>query len=170
MTLLQQINRIARHPITLLLIRVVVGGIFIAFAIAKVFEPREDFYAIVANYQMLPNALIPVFANVVILAELVAGIMFLIGLFPRWSGYAMLGLLTMFMIAIAQTLVRGISLADCGCSGSFISIGEGQWEVLFRDGVMFIGVVWVLYTKSTALTIDRWLDRSIAKPATPPQS
>lgn len=159
MMLLQQLNKFFRHPAVLLTIRILVGGVFIVFAVAKAFEPKEDFYSVIATYQMLPNGLIPYFGMALIIAELIAALGFILGFYLRWSGYALLGLLVMFMIAIAQTMFRGIPLTNCGCSGAVISLGESASQVLVRDAAMLVGVVWVLLSRSRAWTLDLWLER-----------
>jgi uncharacterized membrane protein YphA (DoxX/SURF4 family) len=153
----QRVNKLFHHPVLLLAIRISVGGIFLAFGISKVIEPREEFFAVIATYDMLPTSLIPIFGTILLFAEIIAGLLFLFGVYTRWSAYAIAGLLLMFMGAISQTLIRGIPLDDCGCSGSLIRLGETPTEVLLRDAIMLVGVVWFLYAHSDAWTIDRLL-------------
>lgn len=159
MPLLQKLNKILRHPAFLLAIRLGVGGIFIAFGVVKAIEPHADFFTVIAGYELLPSAIIPLFGTVLIVAEIIIGVMFVLGIYMRWTTYAVLTLLLMFMTAIAQTMLRGIPLENCGCSGTLINLGETAQQVLFRDGLLIAGVLWVWHVGSQALTLDRWFDR-----------
>jgi len=156
MPLLQKISQLCKHPLLLLAIRLGVGGIFIAFGVVKAIEPHEEFFSIIATYDVLPPDLVPLFGVVLIAAEIIVGFMFVTGLYMRYATYAILLLLVMFMVAIVQTMVRGIPLENCGCSGSLINLGESAQQVLFRDGILLVGALWVLYVGGGKFTIDRW--------------
>lgn len=164
MKLLQTVGKAIRqfgeHPAVLLIIRVAVGGIFFLFGVVKAIEPKEEFYASVAEYQLIPDALIPAFGQAVIYAEIVFGLLLLLGLFRKVSAMAVTGLLVMFIIAIAQTGLRGIELVNCGCSGSALHIGETANEVIGRDAIMLAAMTWYLFvekaTRAKAWTADRF--------------
>lgn len=149
----KQLNNFAQHPLVFLLIRIVVGGVFLLFGVIKIIEDHEIFYQSIRDYQMLPEAFIPVFGTVLPWIEVVLALFFLVGLFARLSAFGLLGLLLMFMIAITQAVLRGLELSDCGCSGSRIRLGESPEEVLLRDGILLIGVLWFLWKKRAA---QRW--------------
>lgn len=157
------LKRLGEHPAVLLAIRVFVGGIFFLFGVVKAIEPKEEFYASVAEYQMIPSALIPTFGTIVIYAEIVFGLLLILGLFRKWSAIAVTGMLVMFIIAIAQTGVRGIELVNCGCSGSAFHIGETANEVISRDAFFLLLMVWYLAveakTRTTAWTADRFFSK-----------
>lgn len=158
-----QLRRIGEHPAVLLAIRLIVGGVFFLFGVLKAIAPKEEFYASVAEYQLLPDALIPTFSHVVIYAEIVFGLLLIVGLFRKWSAIVVTGLLIMFVIAIAQTGVRGIELVNCGCSGSAIKLGESASEVIARDALMLVLMAWYLFveksTQATAWTADRFFSK-----------
>lgn len=157
---METVRRIGEHPAVLLAIRVFVGGIFLLFGIVKALEPKEEFFASIAEYQMIPAALIPTFGTIVIYLELIFGLLLVLGLFRKWSAMIVTALLTMFIIAIAQTGLRGIELVNCGCSGSAFHIGETANEVIIRDAGMLLLMVWYLLveakTRTTAWTADRF--------------
>lgn len=152
---LQQVNNVLRHPALLLAIRLSVGGIFVAFGIVKLIEPHEEFFSVIATYDILPGTLVPIFGTILMAVEVIVGLAFIVGLYVRWSGYAIAGLLLLFMIALVQTSVRGIPLEDCGCSGSLINLGESVSAVLWRDAAMLATVAWFLHVRSNAWTVDR---------------
>lgn len=142
-------------------IRFLVGGIFIAFGLSKAIEPQQGFYASIRAYEMIPGALVPLFATTVLILEIVFGLCLMVGIYTRYSKIGLLVLLVMFMIAIAQAMLRGIYLADCGCSGSLINIGDTPTQVLTRDAVLFVLLLWsTIADKKNRYTLDRLLHAS----------
>lgn len=156
---MNKIKKLLTHPLLLTLIRVGVGGIFLVFGFVKAIEPLKIFYESVASYKMVPDVLIEPFGLLVLAAEIVFGLFLTVGLFTKWSNRAILTLLVMFIIAIAQAMARGLDLPDCGCSGSAISLGESPVEVITRDSVMLVGVAWLAITKKYGWTLDQFLSR-----------
>lgn len=147
------------HPLFLTVIRVGVGGIFLLFGFVKAIEPLSIFYESIAAYQMVPSVLIEPFGLIVLAVEIVAGIFLTVGLFTKWSNRVIIALLVMFIIAIGQAMIRGLYLPDCGCSGSMISLGESPAEVILRDLLMLVGLLWIEVQKRYGWTIDRLLSK-----------
>ena len=144
------------------LIRWGVGGIFLLFSISKLLSPLSEFKADIAAYSIIPTSLLGLFGMIVICCEIVGAVGLIIGLFTRASIIGISGLLVMFVIAITQALLRGIVLADCGCSGSVAWLkvfGESPGQVLLRDGIMLVGLIALLMTGRYGWTIDGWLAR-----------
>lgn len=137
-------NKYLTHPLVFLVIRLITGGIFVLFGLAKALEPQASFYASIRAYNMLPDSIVPFFATCVLIAEIVCGLGVVLGLYARYSAYGLLILLVMFIIAITQAMVRGIYLPDCGCSGSWLKLGDTPVEVLVRDVCMALSIVWYL--------------------------
>jgi uncharacterized membrane protein YphA (DoxX/SURF4 family) len=112
----------------LALCRLAVGGLFL-YAAASKLPDMGKFAVDVANYRLLPAALVPATAAVVIGLELVAGLALVLGVWARPAAVALSGLLAVFTLGIAQALARGIDL-KCGCFG-----GEqaATWWTVLRD-------------------------------------
>jgi uncharacterized membrane protein YphA (DoxX/SURF4 family) len=96
-----------------LVLRVFLGAVFVFSALDKVADP-EKFAIAVRGYKMLPVPVTNMFALVLAWAEMLSGIMLVLGLFTRKAAAAVLLLLVMFIVAIASTMVRGM-VVDCGC-------------------------------------------------------
>lgn len=144
----------------LFLVRAVVGGVFLAFGIAKAIEPREEMYMAVNNYQLIPFEWIPPLANILIGMEILVGLFLLLGLFNYWTTLVAGGLLIMFILFILQALARGLDLPDCGCSGSLIQLGESPQQVLWRDIAMLIGLAWYFIRRNAVpWTMDSLLQK-----------
>jgi putative oxidoreductase len=114
--------------IVLALCRLAVGALFLYAASTKV-PDMAKFAEEVANYRLLPAALVPVVAAVVIGLEIVAGLALVSGIAARPAAVAVSGLLVVFTVGIAQALARGIDLR-CGCFGTEEA---ATWWTVVRD-------------------------------------
>jgi uncharacterized membrane protein YphA (DoxX/SURF4 family) len=119
--------------------RVLVGGIFIWAAVSKISDPRS-FGEDIANYQMLPPALVPWLAAAVPGIELVAGGLLVLGVWSRAAATVITGLLLVFIAALSQALLRGINL-KCGCFGG---ADLATWGTVGRDLVILLPALAVL--------------------------
>ncbi|HEY7983669.1 MAG TPA: MauE/DoxX family redox-associated membrane protein [Ktedonobacterales bacterium] len=149
-----------RGPYPTLVSRAVVGGIFLLTGILKALDVA-GFERSIQAYQMVPGGLVPIMANGLPWLEIVVGAYVLAGLYRRWSALAAGALLVIFIIAMGQALVRGLTL-QCGCFGTALGGAALREEVnlgsILRDGV------WLLLAAHLAFvpgiwTADDWLAR-----------
>lgn len=159
MKLWSTLNNFAAHPFVLLVIRGVIGGIFLLFGISKALAPHASFYQSVRDYQLLPESVIPIFATAVVAVEIIAGLFLIVGIFTRTAAQSITALLVLFLIAITQAQARGIYLADCGCSSGLIQLGDSPQQVLIRDGIMLLAMLWFCLKNKNRWTLDRLLER-----------
>lgn len=147
--------RSLRHPAFLLLLRLVVGGIFLWSSLDKITHPFE-FSRAVHAYQILPLPLVNPFSILLAWLELVAGVLLVLGLLPRGAALVTSGMTATFLVAIALVLLRGIEI-DCGC---FQAEGGGQvdWNLWLRDWLLLAGTFWLLLWEDGRTTgLQRWL-------------
>ncbi len=109
--------KVFKNRLFLLLLRLVVGGVFIWAAITKIADPLS-FAQDVRNYRLVGLSLSFVTAIILPWVELIAGIFLIIGIFPRSGALLISGLLVFFIILVAVTMLRGIDV-ECGCFGTF---------------------------------------------------
>jgi hypothetical protein len=98
---------------------VIALGIAILFATAVGHKLRDwkGFQATVANYGLLPGAVVPMAAAVVMALECSA-VLFILLIETRSLGALLsAGLLGSYALAMAINLVRGRDILDCGCLG-----------------------------------------------------
>jgi uncharacterized membrane protein YphA (DoxX/SURF4 family) len=121
--------------------RLALGFIFLYAAVTKV-PDMATFAQDLANYRMMPAALVPWTAAAVVGIEIVVGLALVSGLFLRPAALVASGMLVVFIAGLSQALLRGIDL-KCGCFG-----GEdaATWWTVVRDvGMLLPAVGLVLY-------------------------
>ena len=120
----------------LLIIRIILGFIFIYAGAEKISDP-EEFAISISNYRLLPTAAINFFAIILPWIELVAGILLIFGIAVKENSSILFSMLLVFTIAIVISLFRGLSI-DCGCFGKGTQIGLYK---LGENTLMIIGTI-----------------------------
>lgn len=133
----------------LLALRLFCGGLFLVAAWDKILHPAA-FSDTVLNYHLLPRELVNVFSLWLPWLELVVGLLLIAGIWARASATLMTAMMLMFLVAIAQAVIRGIDI-HCGC---FTQGGEANspvsiWTIL-RD---------LSFLAATAATV--WLETDV---------
>jgi uncharacterized membrane protein YphA (DoxX/SURF4 family) len=128
-------------------LRLVVGGIFVYAGVVKILDPAQ-FANDVANYRLLPSALVNFVAITLPWVETVAGILMVMGFWLPGSALVITGLMGIFLIAIGQALARGLDIS-CGCFGT-IEAGKMDAMTLVRDVALFFFAAWLLWRASAA--------------------
>jgi putative oxidoreductase len=120
----------------LVVLRVGLGALLLYAAGTKIPDVAA-FAESVANYRLVPPALVPGVAAAVIGVELVAGALLVVGRYTRAAALVASALLAVFTAGVAQALLRGIDLR-CGCFG-----GEepATWLTVLRDFAMLAAAV-----------------------------
>ena len=93
--------------------RIVVGLVFLLYGLDKIAHP-DDFARAIANYRLLPEALVNFVAVTLPWVECVCGLLMLAGQWVRSSALVSAFLLGVFVVAVSITLARGLDIA-CGC-------------------------------------------------------
>ncbi|NTV97776.1 MAG: DoxX family membrane protein [Chlorobiaceae bacterium] len=121
-------------------LRLLLGALFILSGAEKLLDLKY-FGLVIAEYQLLPEFLIPAIALAVAITELACGIMLLLDLFSRVASSVMLCMLAIFTAAMTNNAIRGLD-HDCGCF-EFLSQWYGLKEEIgigpiVRDILFFI--------------------------------
>lgn len=128
---------------TQLLLRLIIGGIFIYAGVLKERTPQE-FADNIAAYQLLPAALINLVALGLPFFEIMIGLMLIIGFRLRLAACSTLLLILVFAIALASALARGLNI-DCGCFGDGKPSAAKTWLALVRD-LSLGGAAYIVFT------------------------
>jgi uncharacterized membrane protein YphA (DoxX/SURF4 family) len=141
----------------LLALRLVLGFLFVFASIEKIAQPAE-FAKAILNYHLLPIPLVNVFAIVLPWVELVAGFLLLSGLFTRGSSLLLTFLLSVFTLAIAINVARGLDIS-CGCFGTSVARRIG-WSALAEDLLMLAGSLILYFFPSAFASLETHLRRT----------
>ncbi|KQW49364.1 DoxX family protein [Nocardioides sp. Root1257] len=143
-----------------LLLRVVVGGVWIFAAALKLPDPAQSVAAVRA-YQLLPASLVTPVGQLLPVIEMVVGVMLVIGLLTRGAAVISAILFVAFIIGIASVWARGINI-DCGCFGGGgadpDAASQYPWEIA-RDVALLGASLFLVWLPSTRLSLDAALFR-----------
>jgi putative oxidoreductase len=121
--------------------RLLLGALFLWASTTKV-PDMAAFAESVANYRIVPPALVPAAASAVVGVEIVTGLSLLFNVWARASAWVLAALLAAFTAGLTSALARGIDLA-CGCFGG--NSPATRWTVL-RDVALLALAIYVALT------------------------
>jgi len=139
-----------------LLARWAVGAVFIYASLDKLIHP-DAFAQAIANYRLVPMALLHPFAWFLPVLEVVAGAALLVGWQRRGAALLTAAMTIMFIVAIALALLRGLDIS-CGCFDTAGGHGVGV-DLLIRDVFLLVGAVLPLLIPNDRWSLDHWLAR-----------
>jgi uncharacterized membrane protein YphA (DoxX/SURF4 family) len=148
-------RKILSNDYLILLLRIFLGGIFIYASLDKIAHP-DQFARIIYNYHLLPGYLINFVALVMPVAEFVAGICLITGVFYAGARNFLVMLLVVFMVAIGINVVRGVDL-ECGCFTVSSRAKSASLQLLFRDLIYLVVGLILLASRSRRWMIDNFL-------------
>jgi len=120
----------------------VLGGIFLYAAHAKILDPRP-LVTIIWNYRILPPGPVNLMAIYMPWMELLAGIALVTGFKRRAAALCSSGLLIAFMVALGINAVRGVNVA-CGCFSTSAEDVNNAWVLVLRDLPMLLAALVML--------------------------
>lgn len=123
-------------------LRVFLGGFYIVAGAVKIPDPGR-FAEAVANYRILPHELINLVAITLPWIEVVAGVLFVLGIWIRASGWLINSMTVVFIVAIAAAIARGLDI-ECGCFGTVGGRDVGLTAIAEDIGLLACGL-WVLW-------------------------
>jgi uncharacterized membrane protein YphA (DoxX/SURF4 family) len=120
-----------------LVLRVVLGAIFVYAAYLKLKDPWALFAMNIDSYQVLPLWGVRFVARTLPWAEMALGILLIVGKFRRTSTTLVALLLAVFFGLIIRAYAKGMEI-NCGCFGPGEAI---SWKTMLRDGSMLAGAI-----------------------------
>ena len=139
------------HPITGLVARIVLGGVFIYASLDKISHP-ELFAEAVYNYQLSPEVAVNLVALCLPWLELLSGGLLVLGVWVRGSSLILSSLMIVFLAALGINLARGLDI-HCGC---FTTQGSDPMTIItfFRDSLLLVLALflfWLYQIKNVAV-------------------
>jgi len=106
----------------------VIALVFLHAGVSKLLA-RDEFHGVLANYRILPEALLPPFAMLLPIAELAAGVGVLSAMTRAYAAPLACALLLVYALAMGINLARGRRDIDCGCFKSALKQTISGWLV-----------------------------------------
>lgn len=144
-----------RRPWVAVLIRVLIGGVFVFAGFSKLLLPYAEVVALVQQYQVLPGWLVSLTAMFLPWIEVGSGTALLIGFCTTPAALLIAVQLLSFSALMSVVLAAGIPIEDCGCFGH-LGLPETPLQVLIRDVIMLALLVPVCLRQRDALGLDAW--------------
>jgi putative oxidoreductase len=132
--------------ITLRLVGIIIGGLFIYAGVVKIIEPVE-FARDIDNYKMLPWRFGIFLALYLPWLEIFCGLALITRVLYRGSIFVVTALMTLFIVASIVAKARGLDVS-CGCFGHASKYLNFSWH-LALDFALLIGLV-LLWRHSAA--------------------
>jgi len=147
-----------------LLARLILGGVLFAAGWLKIFTPAKSQMAVRA-YELLPISVANFLGLVLPWLEIGVGVLLILGIAIRLSAMIGGGLMLLFIIAIAQAGLRGLSI-DCGCFGGGGSVEPGQTKYLAeiaRDTGLALLALYLIRYPVTRLALEKLAPEKLEK-------
>jgi uncharacterized membrane protein YphA (DoxX/SURF4 family) len=142
-------------PWVAVLLRVLLGGVFIFAGFSKLVLPQAEVIAHIQQYQVLPGWLVSITATFLPWVEVGSGTALLIGFYTTPAALLIAAQLVTFSVLMGLVLAAGIPIEDCGCFGN-LGLPETPLQVLIRDLTMLVLLLPILYRQRDALGLDAW--------------
>jgi len=129
------------------IIRILVGITFVFSGFVKLVDPigsmykfQEYFGADVLNLTFLdPYAL--EFSIVLIIAELMLGVMLLVGYKSKFTTYSLLLLISVFLF-LTWYSAHYNKVTDCGCFGDAVKLST--WQTFYKNVILIFMILWLV--------------------------
>jgi putative oxidoreductase len=135
---------VRRSPYLSVGCRLILGVIFIGFALSKIMRPAV-FALNVVEYGLTPAWGVNLWALFLPWAELLAGLFLVLGIRTRASATIIGGMNVIFIVGLVNAIFLGLPI-NCGCVGE---VGEPVtwWKVLKNSGMLFMALQIFLYDR-----------------------
>jgi putative oxidoreductase len=148
--LLILIPPIRRSPYLAVAGRLLLGAIFVSFALSKIMRPAV-FALNVVDYGMMPSWGVNLWALVLPWAELVVGLFLILGIRTRAAATLIAAMNIIFIVGLVDAIFHHLPI-NCGCVGE---VGEpvNWWKVTKNAGMLVMCIQIFLYDRF--LVLDR---------------
>lgn len=139
-----------------LLARLILGGVIFAAGYLKVSHLDKSQMAVRA-YEVLPISLANALGLALPFVEVAIGLLLILGAATRVNAFLGGALMAIFIVAIAQAGLRGLSI-DCGCFGSGGQVEPGQTRYLqeiARDLGLLALAIYLVKFPSSKFSLDK---------------
>jgi uncharacterized membrane protein YphA (DoxX/SURF4 family) len=138
------IKKILFSPKLDLIIRLVIGSVFIYAGFIKLIDPKS-FAKVISQYDIVPDILLPAVSIGLPATELLAGLGLVLNI--RGSLTVIFNLLVIFIMVLGYGIFNDMNI-DCGCfSTEEINARNSLKQALFRDIFMIVAACYLYVYK-----------------------
>jgi uncharacterized membrane protein YphA (DoxX/SURF4 family) len=140
-------KQIRFHLILSIVVRFILGGIFIFAGIPKILD-SASFAGVVYNYQLLPDGLVNIVAIVLPWIEVVSGGLIILGIWMPGTVLLYNLLMFSFICALVFNTARGLDI-NCGCFSTQTESGININTILRDVGFLCLSLylLFVIFSK-----------------------
>ena len=142
-----------------ILLRVIIGGVFIFSGLGKLLSSYQNFLYVVQAYQLLPSWGEALVAQIFPLIELIIGLFVLLGLWTSLSLRGALVLFGVFVVVVGQALIRGLPLESCGCFGEWIHLKLQTIIIMDSAGLLLTLLLLRNISQTRKFSLDSYFDK-----------
>lgn len=102
--------------------RILIGCLFVISGFGKLIVPYQNFLYVVESYELFAAPLDKIAAITVPWVEFICGAFLILGLELRWILRVFISMTFLFILIVAQAVIRKLPLSECGCFGDLIAI------------------------------------------------
>ena len=139
-------RKLLDNPTLILILRLAVAGIFFYAAFGKIIDPAA-FAKNVNNYHILPAFLVNIVAFGLPMAEVLAALGILFGVWGRASALLINLMLVVFTIALIVAIAKGVNI-NCGCFTQNPDVKTNLLLDVGRDLLFIILAAPLLFTRA----------------------
>ena len=132
----KQMMSFLKNTLFLLMLRLLIGALFIAAGLQKI-DDIAAFEQAILHYQLTGPALSMLAATVLPWLEIVCGLGLILGIFPRSSAFILTALLVSFTILVLSAMARGLDIS-CGCFSQDPNTGKIGWLKIIENCVLIL--------------------------------
>lgn len=126
-----------------LIVRIILGGLFIYAAVPKIMNP-QDFAINIENYQIVSASVSHYTAMFLPWLELYCGILIIINCLSRYSAIILSILLIVFIIALFSVTIRGLEI-NCGCFSPGEEGSDVSWLRIVEDLILLSMAMYLIF-------------------------
>ncbi len=138
------------------LLRILIGLIFVISGAEKLIWPWQNFLYVLQSYELLPPGMDAAVAHIFPWVEFLVGLCLVLGLWIAPALKITLTMFAVFILTIAQALIRHLPIDECGCFGALLSLKPQHTIVM--DSLFFLLLVWALKNVKAVerFSLDGW--------------
>lgn len=165
----QERHEPARRPSTpwvSLVLRVLLGAVFVLSGFSKAVYPPEAFAAGLDAYKLFPDMLLMPIAIIQPWVELIFGAFLISGYYTQACLDVFMAMIGVFMLSLLSVMSRKIDMVSCGCFGAYGPHFTPPQEFFLNCMLMIVSVVlWM--GKSHPYSLDNWFTAQETEAAVP---